>query len=143
MTDKTIVPLNKQDNKLKFDGDTLSVDQIPDPTGYRIILAPISIEQVTSGQIILTSDTTKLAETTRFVAKVLKMGPLCYKHDKFRPHPNAAPVPWCKTGDVVSIGQYTGSKLPCKTEDGKSYELRVVNDDEIVTVISDVSILDV
>ena len=138
-----IVPIKQINKNIAFDGDHLTLDQIPAPTGYRIILAPISIEQVTAGAIILTQSTQQEAETTRFVAKVLKMGPLCYKHDKFREHPNRSIKPWCKVGDIVSTGQYTGSQLPCLTVDGKSYILKVVNDDEIVTIITDASILDV
>lgn len=141
MTD--MVPIKKNNPNLRFDGDELTLNQIPNPTGYRIILAPISIEQETVSSIILTRDTQKAAETTRFIAKVLKMGPLVYKHDKYKEHPNATAVPWCKVGDIVSIGQYTGSQLPCKNAKGESYILKVVNDDEIVTVITDASILDV
>ena len=142
MTDIVSIKKNSSNITLRFDGGELTDEQIPDPTGYRIILAPISIEQKI-GQVILTRDTQKEAETTRFVSKVLKMGPLCYKHDKYKIHPKAEALPWCKVGDVVSTGQYTGSKLPCKDDKGKPFELRVVNDDEIVTVINDVGILNV
>jgi len=137
-----IVPIKKNKLSIRFDGDELTSEQIPDPTGYRIILAPISVEQQTAGSIILTRDTQKTAETTRFIAKVLKLGPLSYKHDKFKVHPDPSAIPWCKVGDIVSIGQYTGSQLPCKTANGTPYILKVVNDDEIVTVINDVGILD-
>lgn len=140
MTD--IVPIRKNSRVLSFDGDALLPNQMPIPTGYRILLSPISIEQK-AGAIILTHDTQQVEETTRFIAKVVAMGPLCYKHDKYKEHPNAVAVPWCKLGDIVSIGQYSGSNLPCITPDGKRYKLKVVNDDEIVTVITDAGILDV
>lgn len=141
MTD--IVPLLKSNRTIYFDGDELTNEQIPTPTGYRIILSPISIEQRTAGDIILTHGTQQVEETTRFIAKVIAMGPLCYKHDKYKEHPNAAATPWCKLGDIVSIGQYSGSNLPCVSAKGTKFKLKVVNDDEIVTVIKDTSILDI
>ena len=98
-----VTPIRPITNELRFDGDELTNDQIPNPTGYRIVLAPVSIEQK-AGSIILTSDTQKAAETVRFVAKVRKMGPLCYRQDRHKAHPKAIAVPWCKVGDVVSVG---------------------------------------
>ncbi len=130
-------------NDIVFDGDDLSLQQIPNPTGWRITLGPIRVNTESAGGIIMSSDTIKEGATRRFIAKVLKMGPLCYKADKFRPHPNAEPQPWCKVGDVISIGQYTGSTLPCIDNEGRPYNLKVINDDEVNCVISDTSILDI
>lgn len=126
---------------IAFDGDTLTHKQIPNPTGWRIVLGRIHVTNKSAGGIIMTSDIVKQDETQRFVAKVLKMGPLCYKADRFKEHPDATPTKWCNVGDIVSIGQYTGSTLPCKDSKGKPFQLKVVNDDEINCVISDVSIL--
>lgn len=128
-------------DEFNFDGDTLTQEQIPEPTGWRIVLGRIYTQNKSAGGIIMTSDIVKQDETQRFVAQVLKMGPLCYKADRFKEHPNAQPVKWCEVGDIVSIGQYTGSTLPCKDATGKLFKLKVVNDDEINCVISDISIL--
>ena len=128
---------------LKFDGEDLTAHELPEACGFQIILAPICIEEKTSGGIILTDTDQKQAESVRFVARVLAIGPLAYKGDKFRTHPKAMPKPWCRVGDIVTTGQYAGSQIPCKDKAGVPYVLRVVNDDEIKTRIPDVSILNV
>jgi len=57
----------------------------------------------------------------------MKQGELCYKdQEKF---PNGA---WCKQGDWVIFARYSGSRF--KIEGG---EVRILNDDEILAVISD------
>ena len=127
---------------IRFEGDTLTPKEIPFPTGYHLILGPIRIEEQTQGGIIITQTDQKLAETVRFVSKVLAVGPTAYCHDKFKAHPNATPQPWCKVGDIVTTGQYAGSYIPCRT-DNESYSLRLVNDDEILSVIPDINVLDV
>lgn len=130
--------------ELSFDGDNLSPKQIPIPTGWQIILAPVKITNTTAGGIIKTSDTTKLEESVRFISKVIAIGPLAYTGDRFKPHPNAASIPFCKIGDIVSTGQYSGSQIPCLgSGTGAPYYLRQVADDEIKAVIPDVSILNI
>lgn len=129
---------------LQFDGDDLSPEQIPVPTGWQIILAPVKVTNTTSGGIIKTSDTTKLEESVRFISKVIAVGPLAYKGNKYKIHPDQdTPEPWCKVGDIVSTGQYTGSTIPCIGSNNRPYYLRLVADDEIKTVIKDISILNI
>ena len=61
------------------------------------------------------------------VAYVMKLGPLAYKDlDKFGP--DAAP--WCKEGQWVCIGRYSGSRF--KIDGG---EVRIINDDEVIATI--------
>jgi len=130
-------------SNIKFDGDDLTPEQIPIASGYTVILAPIHIEESTSGGIVLIKDDVKAQESTRFISKVIAMGPLAYTGDKFKIHPKGKPIPFCKIGDIVAHGQYSGSQLPCKNKDGSSYYLRFMNDDEIKMVIHDTEILDV
>ena len=129
---------------LQFDGDSLSADQLPQPTGWQILLAPIRITEKTSGGIILTQGTQNEAETIRFISKVLAVGPLAYSGDKFKIHPKQSDIKaWCKPGDIVSTGQYAGSQIPCLDPDGSDFYLRLVADDEIKTVIVDPTILNI
>lgn len=128
---------------LSFDGDNLSPEQIPTPTGWQIILAPIRITETTSGGIILTKDVQAMQESVRFISKVLAIGPLAYTGERFKPHPKASTIPFCKVGDIVSTGQYAGAQIPCIKEDGSPYYLRLVSDDEIKTVIPDASVLNI
>ncbi len=134
--------MQTQTDTISFDGDHLTGDQLPIASGYTVILAPIKIEERTAGGIILANDDVKIQESTRFISKVLAVGPLAYTGDKFKPHPNAPAIPFCKVGDVVAHGQYSGSTLPCKDSSG-TYTLRFMNDDEIRMVIKDTSILNI
>jgi len=58
------------------------------------------------------------------VAYVLKLGPLAYKDEKY------GSEPWCKEGQWVCIGRYSGSRF--KIEGG---EVRIINDDEVIATI--------
>lgn len=128
---------------MNFEGEFLTPEQIPKAVAYKLIVAPIKIETKTSGGIILTNDVKKLEETSRFIVKVVSIGPLAFKHAKFKPHPEAKPVASCKVGDVITIGSYTGSSVPMVNPDGSPFYLKVINDDEIDTVINDGSVLNV
>ena len=129
-------------NTVTFDGENIPQEKLPIPSGYTILLAPVHIGEKTTGGIILHSEEVKAQESTRFISKVLAMGPLAYKGDKFKEHPNAQAKPFCKVGDLVAHGQYTGASLPCKDESG-TYYLRFMNDDEIKMVLPSVDILNV
>lgn len=129
--------------ELTFDGDDLLPEQIPTPTGWQIILAPIKIVETTSGGIILTKDIQQMQESVRFISKVLAVGPLAYTGERFKPHPNAIAIPFCKVGDIVSTGMYAGSQIPCIGPNNSTYYLRQVADDEIKAVIPDTSILNI
>ena len=129
-------------NQIQFDGDNLTPEQIPQPTGWNIILAPITITEKTSGGIILQADTRDMQETVRFISKVIAIGPLAYTGDKFKAHPQGPALPWCKVGDIVSTGQYAGSQIPC-VDGNSNYYLRLVTDDEIKAVIPDMGVLNV
>lgn len=128
---------------ISFDGEDLPPEQLPIPTGWRILVAPISIDESTSGGIIITKADQKLLEHIRFVGRVLAVGPLVYKHEKFKTHPDQmVPEPWCRVGDIITTAQYAGSQIPCRV-DGKEYNLRVINDDEVNTVITDTGVLNI
>lgn len=128
---------------MKFEGEFLTPEQIPQAVGYRIVVAPIKIEAQTSGGIILPSDVKKLEETSRFIVKVLSVGPVAFKHDKFKPHTNAEPIASCKVGDIISIGSYAGSEVPMISPDNTPFKLKVINDDEVDTLITDAGALNV
>tara|TARA_R110002020_G_scaffold208882_2_gene414756 strand:+ start:226 stop:606 length:381 start_codon:yes stop_codon:yes gene_type:complete len=103
------------------------IEKIPQPTGFRIVLFPLKLENKTSAGIHLTDDTIEQSQITTNVCKVLKIGPDAYK-DKTR-FPNGA---WCKENDWVLITRYAGSRI--RIEGG---ELRIINDDEILAVLDD------
>jgi co-chaperonin GroES (HSP10) len=123
---KLIVPRHVWDKKTPTKSKK-EIEKIPQPTGFRIVLFPLKLENKTSAGIHLTDDTIEQSQITTNVCKVLKIGPDAYK-DKTR-FPNGA---WCKENDWVLITRYAGSRI--RIEGG---ELRIINDDEILAVLDD------
>ena len=100
------------------------VERMPTPTGWKILVLPYRGKGKSKGGIIMTKETVDRESLATVVAYVVKMGPLCYKDGKYG-------EPWCKEGQGVLIGRYSGARF--KLEDGA--EVRIINDDEIIATI--------
>ena len=101
-------------------------DELPEPSGYRILVLPFTPKNKTKGGILFSQETLDRARIATTCGYVLKMGSLCYKDEKF------TSGPWCKKGDWVIFARYAGSRLPI--EGG---EVRILNDDEVIGTIKD------
>ena len=112
-------PLNPENIK-----DT--VDELPVPSGWRLLVLPFTPPTKSKGGLIYSQETLDKARIATTCGYVLKMGPLCYKEEKF------TSGPWCKKGDWVIFARYAGSRLPI--EGG---EVRLLNDDEVLGTIKD------
>jgi co-chaperonin GroES (HSP10) len=103
------------------------LERLPNPTGYRMLILPYAGPKKTKGGLILADTTQETIQMTTVCGLVLKMGNLCYRDkDKF---PLGA---WCKLNDWVIFSRYAGSRF--KIEGG---EVRVLNDDEVISTIKD------
>ena len=102
-----------------------SLEKLPNPTGWRILVMPFKVKEKTEGGIIIAQETLDRARVATQVGYVLKMGDLCYE-DKDK-YPTGA---WCKEKDWVVFARYAGSRLPI--EGG---EVRLLNDDEVLGTI--------
>ena len=103
---------------------TDTVDELPEPSGYRILVLPFTPKNKTKGGILFSQETLDKARIATTCGYVLKMGDLAYKDkDKFG-------QPWCKKGDWVIFARYAGSRLPI--EGG---EVRILNDDEVLGTV--------
>ena len=103
-----------------------TVDELPEPSGYRILVLPFTTKNKTKGGILFSQETLDKARIATTCGYVLKMGDLAYTDkDKFG-------EPWCKKGDWVIFARYAGSRLPI---DGG--EVRILNDDEVLGTIKD------
>lgn len=111
----------------------------PDPVGWRVLIEPIKIEDVSAGGIALPTQAVQAKEHLRYIGKVVKMGHLCYQHQKFR-DADGTSLKWCNVGDYVAYGAYAGQEISVrnKKRDGL-VKLRLINDDEILSVITDPS----
>jgi co-chaperonin GroES (HSP10) len=109
--------------------DKSTLDSLPKPTGWRILVLPYAGPKKTKGGIILSDTTQETIQMTTVCGLVLKMGDLCYQDkDKF---PKG---PWCQLNEWVIFSRYAGSRF--KIDGG---EVRVLNDDEVISTIKDPS----
>ena len=111
----------------KEEPTTTNLEQLPNPTGWRILVMPFKVKEETKGGIIIAQETLDRARAAVQVGYVLKMGPLCYE-DKEK-YPTGA---WCAEKDWVVFARYAGSRMEI---DGG--EIRMLNDDEILGTIDD------
>ena len=103
-----------------------TVDELPNPSGYRILVLPFTPKTKSAGGILFSQETLDKARIATTCGYVLKMGDLAYQDkDKFKD-------PWCKKGDWVIFARYAGSRLPI--EGG---EVRILNDDEVLGTVKD------
>jgi|TARA_R110000824_G_scaffold50815_2_gene141639 co-chaperonin GroES (HSP10) len=107
--------------------DARSAQQLPDPKGYKILIALPEPEESTEGGIIKAAQTLYAEEVGSIVGFVLKMGPDAYA-DAQR-FPSGA---YCKEGDWVLMRSYSGTRFSVH---GK--EFRLINDDSIEAVVED------
>ena len=102
-------------------------ERLPQPTGWRVLVMPYQGASKTHGGLYIPDEIRDREAVATVVAYVLKLGPLAYKDpDKFGP----GPEPWCKEGQWVCIGRYSGSRF--KIDGG---EVRIINDDEVIATI--------
>ena len=105
-----------------------SLEKLPTPTGWRILILPYRGKGTTKGGVYLPEKTVDTQAVATVCGYVLKVGPLAYKDQEKFVETGA----WCKEQDWVIFGRYAGSRF--KIEGG---EVRILNDDEILAVIQD------
>ncbi len=128
---------------LAFEAANIPVEKLPKPAGWRILIAPVKINDLSSGGIVIVNESIKTLEYFRNIAKVVAIGDECYRHSKFQggiPLEQKTPKPWCKIGDVIQYSSYSGAEIAIQHE-GELSKLKFLNDDEVIAVIDDLSIL--
>ena len=114
---KEITPPIKEDKR----------KQLPEPKGWKILVAMPQADEKTEGGIIKASQTIKDEEVSNICGYVLKIGPEAYK-DKQR-FPSG---PWCEKGDWVIFRAYSGTRMVMYGQ-----EFRLINDDTVEAVVDD------
>ena len=115
---------------IKVDNTKVADDlhaKLPEPTGYRLLIALPEIDEKTQGGVIMPDGLVKDESTASIIGFVIKSGPDAYS-DKER-FPNGA---WCKEGDFVIFRSYSGTRFKVS---GK--EFRLINDDTVEGVVDD------
>ena len=101
--------------------------QMPQPKGYKILIALPEPEKKTDGGILKARQTLHNEEVGSIVGFVLDMGPDAYANlDRF---PTG---PFCQKGDWVVMRSYSGTRFLVH---GK--EFRLINDDSVEAVVED------
>lgn len=104
-----------------------TASQLPDPKGYKLLIALPEPDEVTEGGIIKAKQTMEIEEIGSICGFVLKMGPDAYKDDKKFPN-----GPYCDEGDWILMRSYSGTRFKIH---GK--EFRLINDDSVEAVVED------
>lgn len=101
--------------------------QLPEPSGYRILVAIPEIEEKYDSGLLKAGQTVHFEEVLSTVFFVVKLGPDCYKDDKRFPN-----GPWCKEGDFILARPNSGTRLKIHGR-----EFRIINDDSVEAVVQD------
>ena len=101
------------------------------PCGWRVLIKPQEVKEVSAGGIYLVTENSKQREQMgNTTGIVIAMGDQCFADE---------PAPWCSVGDKVIFAKYAG--LLYLGKDGKQY--RMVNDKDITgTLDADVDLVD-
>ena len=107
--------------------DARSANQLPDPKGYKVLIALPEPEEKTDGGILKAVQTLQQEEVGSIVGFVLKLGPDAYSDSQRFPS-----GPYCKEGDWILMRSYSGTRFKVHGR-----EFRLINDDSIEAVVED------
>lgn len=107
--------------------DARKAHQLPDPAGYKILIAIPEIEEKTEGGILKPTELLDREQVASTVGFVLKLGPDAYKDEKKFPS-----GPYCKEGDFILMRSYSGTRIKIHKK-----EFRLINDDSVEAVVED------
>ena len=87
-----------QEEKEPLNPDNIKAvtDQLPEPSGWRLLVLPFTPKEKTKGGIIIAQESLEKLRIATNCGYVIKVGPLAY-HDKEK-FPTG---PWCKKGQWV------------------------------------------
>jgi chaperonin GroES len=112
------------DNKTE---DPVLKAKLPEPVGYKILIAIPEVDQKTEGGVIRPDSIKETEEVASIIGYVIKVGESAYSDkDRF------PAGPWCKEGDFVIFRSYSGTRFKVM---GK--EFRIINDDTVEAVVED------
>jgi len=100
--------------------------QLPNPSGYHILVAIPEIEDKYESGLIKADTTKHYEEVLSTVFFVVKLGPDAYKGERF------TSGPWCKEGDFILARPNSGTRLKIHGR-----EFRLINDDSVEAVVDD------
>jgi len=124
---ETMEAVTEIETKKSSSEEDQKAKQLPEPSGYRILIALPNPEEKTEGGIIKAASLVERESVGSICGFVMKLGPDAYE-DKKR-FPNGA---YCKEGDWIIMRSYSGTRFLVH---GK--EFRLINDDSVEAVVED------
>ena len=118
---------NIEAKKSTLEEEDQKAKQLPEPSGYRILIALPNPEEKTEGGIIKAASLVERESVGSICGFVMKLGPDAYADE--RRFPNGA---YCKEGDWIIMRSYSGTRFLVH---GK--EFRLINDDSVEAVVED------
>jgi co-chaperonin GroES (HSP10) len=109
------------------DDSPMKATSLPEPSGYKLLIALPNPDEKTEGGIIKSATTLNQEEVSSICGFVLDLGPDAYADEKKFPN-----GPYCKVGEWVMFRAYSGTRF---TVAGK--EMRLINDDTVEAVVQD------
>lgn len=104
-----------------------TASQLPEPKGYKLLIALPEPDEKTVGGILKSKQTMDIEEIGSICGFVMKMGTDAY-NDASR-FPNG---PYCEEGEWILMRSYSGTRFKIH---GK--EFRLINDDSVEAVVQD------
>lgn len=101
------------------------MSEIPVAAGYRILVKPDPVENVSEGGIVLVEDE-KLKRAANQKGTVLSLGEFAYE---------GYPGKWVKPGDRIIYSQYAGKFIENPKDDENP--LVVLNDEDVVCILKE------
>tara|TARA_B100000965_G_scaffold404071_1_gene433799 strand:+ start:607 stop:1020 length:414 start_codon:yes stop_codon:yes gene_type:complete len=122
------IPVQEQKMEaVKTEEEPRTAHQLPDPKGYKILIALPEPDEKTEGGILKAKQTLHVEEVGSICGFVLKLGPDAYKDETRFPS-----GPYCKEQDWIVMRSYSGTRFRIH---GK--EFRLINDDSVEAVVED------
>tara|TARA_R110000744_G_scaffold342498_1_gene447636 strand:- start:16 stop:432 length:417 start_codon:yes stop_codon:yes gene_type:complete len=122
VTGEDIAPeIEEKTDKLNF------ASQLPEPKGYKLLIALPEVDEMTDGGIIKSEDSRHEESIATVVGWVMSMGPDAYAN--YSRFPSG---PYCQVGDWVIFRAFSGTRIKIH---GK--EFRLINDDTVEAVVDD------
>ena len=120
--DKDVAPeIEEKTEELNF------ASQLPEPKGYKLLIALPEIGEMTDGGIIRSEDSRHEESIATVVGWVMSVGPDAYAN--YARFPSG---PYCQVGDWVIFRAFSGTRIKIH---GK--EFRLINDDTVEAVVDD------
>jgi co-chaperonin GroES (HSP10) len=108
-------------------GAPRTASQLPEPKGYKLLIALPEVDEKTDGGIIKSAKHQQEEQIATVVGWVMSMGPDAYKDEQKFPH-----GPYCQEGEFVVFRAFSGTRIKIH---GK--EFRLINDDTVEAVVED------